>query len=767
MISMQIIVENLSGRTVLPTENSKHNLLLYSNILLIRLLDKESVKLESNGFEASFSGAGEYIFPIEWDRANKCIITVRQIDGFYKYHFQLENTTLSSEEDITNLLKFVSQLEDTFRIGKEYSISELFEAISEDNVSLIIEKTPYSGYDDQSLLKRISVVVPMVMDICSHPKQSLRTEESVINVNLVKRINSRTLDHLSSHSEHWKVRTLNGLIPNRLRADIFEDEINIYENLFFRMAVDDILKYVHRQAFRIKKTIEQIDNAIDWNAYGETLYDYKRMRIFKQLLPDYDISKRRNDNNTLRTLLGQWDKLEKSLSTVEASLFYRSIDKKKHISRNIQPTNILKKDSRYNALYRLWCEIQRQIVQEQQESVSLQGSDSLSLADGYSMYVMVLLLYVFKLLECEIDKDSKFKLPVDGSIEVDAIFRSDTMTYMVKASNNKYGILDIQMTFVEKVSYAYKIPQEAYKYLNDIKKKLPKQAILCEEKHIITFYAKPSNDEQRDLKNLFHINQAAQKAMSDAEKNAKKLADKVWRQELEDVFASGKIKDAHMESIRIIPQFVIVDNTENAVEKFTHSVLNSAETATVFTLPIDIGEYKKNVHSDRLINRLLNYGEKYFDDDALLWGDYQAGIIPVAQSEINSAQRLMKLISIHASRLQIKWNKQQAVCPICGSKECHEESDNNWKCKNPECGVIFGITKHADGCGAAYEWTRPFVDIKKIDILSNEYIDLMLRKEIIFDRLAITDFEFEEQSDGTVKYIPICPKCGKRSLKYK
>lgn len=434
---MQIFVENAAGRQLMPAENSKQNLLLYNNRLLIILGDHENVRIDQEGCESSFSETGEYLLPIAWDRSNKCSFTIKQDKAFYKYQFQLDNTVLSEEDDIINLLKFVSQLEDTFYLDRQYGIAELFAAIKDDKVSLIIEKTPYSGYDDQSLLKKISETVPMVMDICSHPKQSLRSEEAILDVNLVKRINSRTMDHLASHSEHWKARTLNGLIPNRLRADIFEDEINIYENLFFRMAVNDVLKYVHRQAVSIEKTIQQNDNAIDWNAYGETLSDYKRMRIFRQLLPDYDVNERQIENQTLRNLLNQWEKLEKNFSTVEASQFYRSIDKKKHISRNIQPTNILKKDSRYNALYRLWCEIQRQIVQKQQDSVNIKGAEKISIADCYALYVAVLILFVFKLLECELDEKSTFVLTADGSIKIDAVFRTDAMTYVVKSEKNE------------------------------------------------------------------------------------------------------------------------------------------------------------------------------------------------------------------------------------------------------------------------------------------------------------------------------------------
>lgn len=760
---MQIYVENATGRNSLPVENSKHSLLFYNNVLILGLDDQELVHCSINGVDEEFFGPGEFSIPLIWDKANRCAITLREKNGYKKYLFELENTSAIPDEDIINLFKFVGQLEETFKIDQEYDVEALFSAIKDDEVSLIIEKTPYTGYDDQSLLKKISETVPMVMDICSHPKQSLRSEEAILDVNLVKRINSRTMDYLAFHSEHWKARTLNGLIPNRLRADIFEDDINIYENLFFRMAIDDILKYVHRQAVSIEKTIEQNDNAIDWSVYGEALYDYKRMRIFNQLFPNYNVAERQTKNQVLHDLLLKWEKLEKNFSTVETSQFYRSIDKKKHISRNIQPTNILKKDSRYNLLYRVWCEIQRQIVQEQQESLNLHDEKDVRLSDCYSIYTAVLLLYVFRLLECELDEKSRFKLGTDGSIEINTIFKSATMDYIVKSCKNKYGTLEISITYVEKVNYEYSLPKEVYGFFEEIKSVIPEQAVLDEISKSIIFFAKPSMEEQRKLKNLFHLNQAAQKGLSTSIKKAKKEADKVWRQELESIFSTGVIKKARTETICVIPQYALIDKTENAVERFTGAVLDSSKTTTVYLLPIAISDYRKNVKSERILDRLLNYGEKYHDTDSVNWGDYKAGILPISQTEINSAQRLMKLVSLHSSRLQIRWKGKDIRCPICGSNNCQEESTNNWKCKSPECGILFGITKHAEGCGKEYEWTRPYVDIEKKDIQTQDHIELILKKETIFDRLAITDFEFEEQQDGSVRYIPICPKCGKQN----
>lgn len=760
---MRVFVVNSAGRSELPAESGKHSLSLYSNRLEIDTTDKSQIHVESTYETCVIDAPGNYEIPIVWDTVNKCNIVLKSGGSVIKYQFQLEGVVVPSEDNIENLLKFASQLEDYFMLEKEYSIEDLFEAIRTDKVALIIEKTPYLGYDDQSLLKKISETVPMVMDICSHPKQSLRSEEAVLDVNLVKRINSRTMDHLSSHSEHWKARTLNGLIPNRLRADIFEDEINIYENLFFRMAVDDILKYVHRQAVSIEKTIEQNDNAIDWNAYGEALYDYKRMRIFEQLLPDYDLQERQNENSILRSLFEQWLKLEKNFSTVEASQFFRSIDKKKHISRNIKPTNILKKDSRYNALYRLWCEIQRQIVQEHNESQNISGGEAIPLNNCYSMYVISLLLYAFRLLECTMSSDSKFKISVDGRMSVNAVFDADHLKYRITTEDGEYGNQNIKIEFIEKVSYEYHIPKEVVPYVEDIHKKLPGGVEFQKVESKLIFYSKPTEVEQRELKNIFHLSNSEKKSMGEAEKRSKDLADKAWRPELEELFASGKIRDAKVESILITPQFSVLDSSESAIEKYTQILLEATKGNRVYMFPAELGEYRKSVKSDRILYRLLNYGEKYHEDDAEKWGDYRIGMVPVAQSEINSAQRIMKLISLHSSRLQIKWGGKNVVCPICGNRDCRQNGIDSWICNGSDCGVIFGKTKHADGCGQSYEWTRPQVDVKEKDVVFGDTLNLMLRKEIIFDRLTITDFEFEKQMDGKIRYIPVCPKCGKRN----
>ena len=760
---MRVYVENAAGSTELEKKVGKHGLSLYNNLLRIESDASTEITVEINDKQYEMNKSGRKTCPIIWDENNKCDVSIRYGTNILKYQFWLEAVMEPPTDTIDNLLRFIAQMGETFSRNQDYGVEALYDAIRTDKVALIIKKTPYTGYDNTSLLNEITKTVPMVMDICSHPKQSLRTEETILDVNLVKRINSRTMEHLSAHSEHWKSRTLNGLIPNRLRAEILEDELNIYENLFFRMAVDDILKYVHKQARSIEKTMEQNDNTINWNAYGEMLGDFKRMQLFQKLLPEHDLQEREEENSKLLPLHLQWSKLERNFSTVESSHFYRSIDKKKHISRNIKPTNILKKDSRYNALYRLWCSIQRWNVQEENQSKGILKEDGFSLNSVYSIYVSSLLLYAFKLLDCQVNKASKFRITDAGEMRIDAVFTTSHMKYIVKSESNPFGTLDITITFVEKVKYEYVIPSEALRSIDDIKNKLPENTKLEEREGKLIFYSKPSETEQRELKTIFHLSNSAKKAIGNEEKKDKMAADKVWRRELEELFSSGKIRAARSETLRINPEFVFLEHSETGIEKYTTHLLDNTMDSCIYLFPMELSEYKKNIKSERILYRLLNYGEKYYEGDAKSWGNYRKGILPVAQSEINSLQRLMKLISSHGSRLQIKWGEKQVVCPICGSTNCSKESEDNWYCKNPECEVLFGKTKHAEGCGESYEWTRPKMNLKSENVALDDTMARMLRKEILFDRLTITDFEFEKQADNRIKYIPVCPKCGKRS----
>lgn len=760
---MQINLVDSTGSLELSVESAKYTIKDYRNNLILKVEEKECITIQMHGSALEY-GPGEHIIPIVLDDKCKCELVLKCNKKSIKMLFQIDNVDTKTDVLINNLLNFANSIEECFRYGKTYQLNELLGAIREYKIDLLIVKKPITGYDDQSLLRSISEVVPMIMDICSHPKQSLRTEEAILDVNLVKRINSNTMNHLSSHSEHWKARTLNGLIPNRLKADIFEDEINIYENLFFRMAVDDVLRYVHRQVSAIEETIKQNRKGIDLDKYGKQLRDNKRIQMFLKLMPNYNVEEKEIENLTLTELLMQWKRLEKQFSTVEASQFFRSIDKKKHISRNIHPTNILKKDSRYNALYRLWNVLQRQQVKETTETKGVSGDVKATVANYYVMYVTVLLLYSFELLGCECEDDSIFVVHENGVLETESVFFTDNIKYVISCKQIN-GIPRLSIRFVEKNVYDFIIPDACLEYREKLEDLESESFDVSVDKGLIHFYSRPSDGEQRELKKLYRVNQSSLRGLDKETKIAIEKADLEWRTQLESLFSSNKIKDARSKIIELAPLLLVPDKSDIGLDRCTMNMLDSLHDRSVCIIPIELDAYGDKITNEKLFRRIINFGEKFEEEDAERWGNYNKGIVPVSQSEIYSVQRLMKLISIHTSKLLIQWNQSEKICPVCGSPKCVKETDGTWKCKNPECGIMFGVTKCADGCGSTYEWTRPFIGVTSKDIRTNTELEALLVKESIFDRLTITDFDFHEEYNGEVRYVPMCPICGHRKYK--
>jgi hypothetical protein len=176
-------------------------------------------------------------------------VQIKTKDTIANLQFQAAYTMAIEERETENLMHFQNSLKSLNSYSEnKWLLSDLFASIESGRITLLSVTKPLTGYDNKSLLDKLeSALSQKVKAICSSPKQGIRTDELVQDVSMVKRINTNTLNHLASHTEHWKARTLSGLIPKRLRADIIEDEINIYENLFFKMAIDDIADYTSKQ----------------------------------------------------------------------------------------------------------------------------------------------------------------------------------------------------------------------------------------------------------------------------------------------------------------------------------------------------------------------------------------------------------------------------------------------------------------------------------------------------------------------------------------
>lgn len=268
-----------------------------------------------------------------------------------------------SDDAQQDLAHFYYTLEQEMAVHEDsMRLTDLFAAVREKRIQLLAMNDRMTGLDDKTILDDIRRALPYAEGICTRPRMQLRTRYQVMDIELVKRTTSHSLQHLGAHSEHWKGRTLAGLIPSRMNAITSEDKTDIYENLFFGKVMQEAFHVVGIYDLRIKKAIRQTDTLINWDRYGNAFLDFRRTKMLYALLPDYDQDVETLKREDLTAMAQRLDGLERGLSTVLASKFYRELDRRKiqRFPLPVRPTNILKMDSRYRQILVLWQKLLRQ-----------------------------------------------------------------------------------------------------------------------------------------------------------------------------------------------------------------------------------------------------------------------------------------------------------------------------------------------------------------------------------------------------------------------
>lgn len=675
-----------------------------------------------------------------------------------------------SLKSMQNLIYFATSVRSLMNGEKTFAVEDLLNSISNGKISLLSIVKPLTGYDNKELVSKIQDELSQkIRSICSEPKKGTRIEELVQDVSLVKRINSSTLSHLASHTEHWKSRTLSGLIPNRLKSEIIEDKIDIYENLFFKMAIDEIYRFTKDQIDNLKKAESEIQKQLDFNKYGEQLLDYRRSEIWQAITNGKDVESGENDKKIYRDARGEWLKVYGTLETIKNSIFYKSIDtvKAKRIGRHIFQTNILKNDQRYKALYDIWrlvCAEEHKQKQEQQGA-----SDDLikSIDKFYNLYVVTCLLFAMRLIGLEIKKESFIQIDDNNELYVNVVASDALFAYTITTSYNYLGKTVYTLEIKEFVNKQYDVPSNCVELLleTDLSKITNKIYCIKGEENVLFVRNRLSQQEQAELRKIANVSHSELTRMNRSERVAFDRRKKSWDEFINRIASDENLREPMVVKLDIYPLFLQYDENEKDVNLLASKLFSTKtnDNNIIYCMPVNIMDHK--TFKEESLRMILNHGESFYFDQSKDWKDYKISTFPILQTDFSSTQRFMKLISVHRAKLLMTIEEKECEhCPICYSYNIKQEEGDMWRCQDDNCGVRFGTTKCVHGCGCSYQWIKPSVELKPDTV--NKLVDgsplqKVLDKESIFDRLIITDFEFEKIAKEPKMY-PICPKCGKR-----
>lgn len=700
-------------------------------------------------------------FYLDLSLKNSQIIKISYNNISFILKFSCVSGNYIDDKTIKNLMHFNNSL---LSIGKNntFNILDIFDAIDSGAITLLRVQQPLTGYNNKSLLDQLDKTLKQkVRAICSSPKQGIKVEEIVQDVSFVKRINTNTLNYLSSHTEHWKARTLNGLIPKRLKSDIIEDEINIYENLFFKMAIDDISDFTTKQILAIKEAKRTNKNARDWESYGYKINDYRRGLLLQKLLPG-DTSDTLNEQNKIfNETLHRWMEISKILVSIRSSIFYRKISRKIRISKTIHFTNIIKNDQRYKALYDIWCLIQKENQNQYKEKQGISNDLTSVIKNYYTNYSSIALIYCMNLLGIKFTSNSIFTKDEKGVLNINATALDNIFKYKITSRINKYGYNCIDIKLEEHVDIAVNIPPECI-IETEIFHGLENIVTYNSANRLLHFHKKLDSKNISDLRSILHKKQSEVKKMNQQQKYIYQKTMDTWNSFLDNVNLKHNLHNPSQRKLCVTPILFDVQAESTTIKRFTDELFLTEEEYICYLLPHTLEHYK-DIKESSLLHRLLNYGESYDSNDCDHWKNYRIALLPITQIDIGSIQRLMKFISIHRNKLIMEIQGElPTYCPVCGSKNIRKLDTDSWKCDDSYCGIEWGKTRCTKGCKDYFHWIRPDSKLSKNEFKCESECELILKKESLFDRYIITDFEFDVLSDETLKLYPICPKCGMR-----
>lgn len=224
--------------------------------------------------------------------------------------------------------------------------------------------------------------------IANRPRLDVHYEDNVVVLPRAKRLAKSALTHLSSHSDCWQRKTVNGILPRKVLAEFSEDFYEIYENRLYKCLLDRLDNYLTKRLRWITYLKDNLEAFLNFQN-AETIDFRLRDRICVLWGENYQ-----NDdlNTQLDSSKEALDIIEKQLKVIKGLKqvgLYTQMPSYTHIPNQLRRTNILNHDEHYQHLPKLWDKLN----QYEQDALSPEQEQQWArdFQNDYETYILLLI----------------------------------------------------------------------------------------------------------------------------------------------------------------------------------------------------------------------------------------------------------------------------------------------------------------------------------------------------------------------------------------
>lgn len=206
---------------------------------------------------------------------------------------------------------------------------------------------------DDSWILTLESALYSVEQIVRNPRKFIAENELIVDVAKARRTNSKTVRHLSSHSQFIQNIDKNGdVMPKKLLTSELEEDVAIYENRFICALVNRLILFVEQRHRDLKGKLDVFDQT-NVRMQSDFYYGDSRFRCDINMSVDEPPEDKAQVNKN-KDLFDRVEVIRRRLRVLQATDFVKTLSAKKPVRPPIQKTNLLTKNVDYNNCYKLW-----------------------------------------------------------------------------------------------------------------------------------------------------------------------------------------------------------------------------------------------------------------------------------------------------------------------------------------------------------------------------------------------------------------------------
>ena len=380
---------------------------------------------------------------------------------------------------------------------------EIFDALSAGkNSYLRLDRLESSSFD-KSWIEVIEDVIFDLGEIIANPRMHTKTEGVLTPVELAKKTNSESVQHLASHTQYVKeVDEYGNVIPSKLLSITSDDDLHTYENRFIATLVRRLVLFIEKR-YEFVSQFAELQNEEILYFKNKSIVDGATVEIETKVKVSY-----KNDDNEAIQSSNYIERIAETRRYIlyfYNSPFMKAMKNEKDVRNPIIQTNIIRKNPKYHHCY----EVYRFIETYDRLGVSYKIDENYSLFNKEELDELnrTLMANYLTLKGREMSRQHKTNTK---------IYKPRILTSLEDESFIYGPLLEGPISFA-------RVDEQYQAYLDSkIKKDLPLHPTKAEKEYYADEYAAKAENKQ-DLKQKNDLLKRRQKEVNEFERQVKKI----------------------------------------------------------------------------------------------------------------------------------------------------------------------------------------------------------------------------------------------------